>query len=119
MENARLLLDAAKARQKAAAAGGGGAGPASFFGAAGKKDPHQEELEAEEHRVEVENLEDEFVSAMEEAVGVMKNVLDTPEPLRNLAEMINAQLEYHKRCVEILQDTAQEVDALQVEQEVR
>lgn len=45
-------------------------------------------------------------------------VLDTPEPLRNLADLIAAQLEYHKRSYEILSELAPVVDGLQVEQEV-
>lgn len=45
-------------------------------------------------------------------------VLDTPEPLRNLADLIAAQLEYHKRAYEILSELAPVVDGLQVEQEV-
>ena len=46
-------------------------------------------------------------------------VLDTPEPLRNLADLIAAQLEYHKKVYEILSELAPVVDELQVEQEVR
>jgi hypothetical protein len=46
-------------------------------------------------------------------------VLDTPEPLRNLADLIAAQLEYHKKAYEILSELAPVVDNLQVEQEVR
>ena len=49
---------------------------------------------------------------------VLPQVLDTPEPLRNLADLIAAQLEYHKRAYEILSDLAPVVDGLQVEQEV-
>lgn len=45
-------------------------------------------------------------------------VLDTPEPLRNLADLIAAQLEFHKKAFEILSELAPEVEALQVEQEV-
>ena len=45
-------------------------------------------------------------------------MLDTPEPLRNLADLIAAQLEYHKRAYEILSELAPIVDGLQVEQEV-
>jgi len=45
-------------------------------------------------------------------------VLDTPEPLRNLVELIAAQLEFHKKAYEILSDLAPEIDQLQVEQEV-
>lgn len=44
-------------------------------------------------------------------------VLDTPEPLRNLAELINAQLEYHKKAQEILSELAPVIEGLQVEQE--
>lgn len=44
-------------------------------------------------------------------------VLDTPEPLRNLADLIAAQLEYHRKAHEILSDLAPIIDGLQVEQE--
>ncbi|KAK4938926.1 hypothetical protein LTR28_009484 [Elasticomyces elasticus] len=71
----------------------------------------------ETQRVEIEKAEDEFVNQTEEAVGVMKNVLDTPEPLRNLADLIAAQLEFHKKAYEILSELAPVVDELQVEQE--
>jgi len=91
VENARLMLDAAKAKNK---------------------NPTTEEA-----RVEIEQAEDEFVGQTEEAVGVMKNVLDTPEPLRNLADLIAAQLEFHKKAYEILSELAPVVDGLQVEQE--
>ncbi|OKL57113.1 hypothetical protein UA08_07523 [Talaromyces atroroseus] len=98
VENSRLTLDSVKAKKKAAAGG---------------------DLDnlTEEARVEIEQAEDEFVGQTEEAVSVMKNVLDTPEPLRNLADLIAAQLEYHKRSYEILSELAPAVDALQVEQE--
>jgi len=72
---------------------------------------------SEDAKVEIEQAEDEFVGQTEEAVGVMKNVLDTPEPLRNLADLIAAQLEYHKKAYEILSELAPVVDNLQVEQE--
>ncbi len=45
-------------------------------------------------------------------------MLDTPEPLRNLADLIAAQLEFHKKAYEILSELAPVVDGLQVEQEV-
>ena len=32
--------------------------------------------------------------------------MDTPEPLRNLADLIAAQLEYHKQSYDILSDLA-------------
>jgi hypothetical protein len=66
---------------------------------------------------------------LEQATGCKKSlqkyranliqVLDTPEPLRNLADLIAAQLEYHKKAYEILSELAPVVDQLQVEQEVR
>ncbi|KAF2684364.1 meiotically up-regulated gene 64 protein [Lentithecium fluviatile CBS 122367] len=110
VENSRLSLDATKANAK----GGAFALP----GQAGRKDGMEEEL-SEEARAKIEQAEDEFVGQTEEAVGVMKNVLDTPEPLRNLADLIAAQLEYHKKAYEILSELAPVVDQLQVEQEVR
>ena len=48
---------------------------------------------------------------------VSVKVLDTPEPLRNLAELIAAQMEYHKKAYEILSELAPVIDGLQVEQE--
>ncbi|MDI1488773.1 MAG: BAR domain-containing protein [Ramalina farinacea] len=105
VESARLGLDATKAK-------GGKRG--AMVGMSGEV----EDLpESDEHRVEVEKKEDEFVGVTEEAVGVMKNVLDTPEPLRNLADLIAAQLEFHKKAYEILSELAPVVDGLQVEQE--
>ncbi|KAH8586443.1 BAR domain-containing family protein [Bisporella sp. PMI_857] len=110
VENSRLLLDAAKAKSKT----GGWHLPGQQ-----KEHGHEEELASEEARVEIEQAEDEFVGQTEEAVGVMKNVLDTPEPLRNLADLIAAQLEFHKKAYEILSELAPVVDGLQVEQEVK
>ncbi|KAK8218968.1 BAR domain-containing family protein [Phyllosticta capitalensis] len=107
VENARLNLDATKARAKS----GGFSLPGQ------KKQDGGEEHISEEARAQIEQAEDEFVGQTEEAVGVMKNVLDTPEPLRNLADLIAAQLEYHKKAYEILSELAPAVDQLQVEQE--
>jgi hypothetical protein len=47
-----------------------------------------------------------------------RQVLDTPEPLRNLSELIAAQMEYHKKAYEILSELAPVIDGLQTEQEV-
>ncbi|PYI33188.1 hypothetical protein BP00DRAFT_434798 [Aspergillus indologenus CBS 114.80] len=98
VENARLMLDSIKAAKKAQVKG-------------------DWDSLSEEARAEIEQAEDEFVGQTEEAVSVMKNVLDTPEPLRNLADLIAAQLEFHKRAYEILSELAPVVDGLQVEQE--
>jgi hypothetical protein len=107
-ESARLSLDATRARVK------GGNGFA--FPRQNAVQIDDENL-GEEARAEIEAKEDEFVNQTEEALGVMKNVLDTPEPLRNLAELIAAQLEFHKKAYEILSELAPVVDQLQVEQE--
>lgn len=131
VENSRLTLDATKAAAR---------GPAfTLPGQPAKKDNMDDDL-SEEARAKIEQAEDEFVGQTEEAVGVMKNVrwrgqisrlqricvlthfdkvLDTPEPLRNLADLIAAQLEYHKKAYEILSELAPVVEQLQVEQEVR
>ncbi|KAF3043623.1 hypothetical protein E8E12_000650 [Didymella heteroderae] len=108
VENSRLSLDATKANAKGGAFTLPGQAP---------KQSHGDEDLSEEARAKIEQAEDEFVGQTEEAVGVMKNVLDTPEPLRNLADLIAAQLEYHKKAYEILSELAPIVDQLQVEQE--
>ncbi|KAI9736084.1 MAG: hypothetical protein M1818_006260 [Claussenomyces sp. TS43310] len=105
VENSRLSLDAAKARAKH-----GGQG----WKMGNSTDGHDEEVASEEAKAEIEQAEDEFVGQTEEA-----KVLDTPEPLRNLADLIAAQLEYHKKAYEILAELAPVIDNLQVEQEVR
>ncbi|KAI0843226.1 BAR domain-containing protein [Hypoxylon sp. FL0890] len=109
VEKARLTLDSVKSRAK---------GTTWKIGAASPRDDHptSDELSPEAQE-EIEKAEDEFVTQTEEAVGVMKNVLDTPEPLRNLAELIAAQLEYHKKAAEILSELAPVIEGLQVEQE--
>ncbi|ETN42656.1 uncharacterized protein HMPREF1541_01813 [Cyphellophora europaea CBS 101466] len=104
VENSRLMLDSTKAAKKSQIQGRG-------------FNPDDESALSEEARAEIEAKEDDFVSQVEEAQGVMKNVLDTPEPLRNLADLIAAQLEYHKKAYEILSELAPEIDQLQVDQE--
>ena len=122
VENSRLMLDSTKAAKKNAIIGRG-------------MNPDDEVSLSSEARAEIEAAEDEFVTQTEEAVGVMKNVsllsahfvsciaditiqvLDTPEPLRNLADLIAAQLEFHKKAYEILSELAPVIDGLQVEQE--
>jgi len=108
VESSRLMLDAAKAKPK---------GGWKLPGQSAKAEGQDDEMASEEARAEIEQAEDEFVGQTEEAVGVMSNVLDTPEPLRNLADLIAAQLEYHKKAYEILSELAPVIDNLQVEQE--
>ncbi|CAM1511121.1 Fc.00g086340.m01.CDS01 [Cosmosporella sp. VM-42] len=110
VEKSRLSLDAVKAHAKGTTFKLGGA-------SAGTAEPHEEQELSPEAQEEIEKAEDEFVTQTEEAVGVMKNVLDTPEPLRNLAELIAAQIEYHKKAYEVLSELAPVVEGLQTEQE--
>lgn len=99
VRDARLALDAAKSR---AGAAGGKAG---------------EENYTEAQRAAVEQAEDLFVEKVDEATGVMRNVLDTPEPLRNLSELVRAQAEFHARSAEILEEVSKNIADIQMEQE--
>ncbi|KAI1096037.1 BAR domain-containing protein [Rostrohypoxylon terebratum] len=108
VEKARLTLDSVKARHK---------GTTWKIGPTSPRDDHSTDELSPEAQEEIEKAEDEFVTQTEEAVSVMKNVLDTPEPLRNLAELVAAQLEYHKKSAEILSELAPVIEGLQVEQE--
>ncbi|AEO66882.1 uncharacterized protein THITE_2170419 [Thermothielavioides terrestris NRRL 8126] len=109
VEKARLTLDAVKARVKGTTW--------KLGGPSHRAETHDEHELSPEAQEEIEKAEDEFVTQTEEAVGVMKNVLDSPEPLRNLAELIAAQMEFHKKAHEILSELAPVIDGLQVEQE--
>ncbi len=95
--NARLQLDAAKSK---ASAGG-----------------RHEEAYTEDQRKAIEQAEDGFVEKVDEATSVMRNVLDTPEPLRNLVELAKAQAEYHFRAGEILEEVSKTVGEIQMDQE--
>jgi len=110
-QNSRLTLDSAK---------GKGKNILGFSLPGGQKQsevlPSNDNL-TEEQRQDIEAAEDEFVGNTEEAVGVMKNVLDTPEPLKNLADLVQVQLEFHKKAYEIYSNLAPLIDGLQVEQE--
>lgn len=84
VENSRLLLDAAKAKAK----NPGWHLPGQ---AAPQHDGHEDEIQSEEARIEIEQAEDEFVGQTEEAVGVMKNVCFVEIPSWEMKE-INPQL---------------------------
>lgn len=94
VHNARLELDAAKAALK-------GVRPEQSAAA----------------QADVEKAEDEFVAAVEDAVTVMKNVLDTPEPVRGLTQIAQAQLSFYKAAAEQLAAVVPELERLQEEQE--
>ncbi|KAH0600591.1 hypothetical protein MHUMG1_01589 [Metarhizium humberi] len=109
VERSRLSLDAVKAHAK---------GTTFKLGhGSSRPEQHEEQELSPEAQEEIEKAEDEFVTQTEEAVGVMKNVLNSPEPLRNLSELIAAQIEYHKKAYEVLSELAPVVDGLQTEQE--
>ncbi|TWU75568.1 hypothetical protein ED733_006357 [Metarhizium rileyi] len=110
VERSRLSLDAVKAHAKGTTFRLGGHGGT-------RPEQHEEQELSPEAQEDIEKAEDEFVTQTEEAVGVMKNVLDSPEPLRNLSELIAAQIEYHKKAYEALSELAPVVDGLQTEQE--
>ncbi|KAF4553079.1 GVP36-like protein [Elsinoe fawcettii] len=95
--DARLNLDAVKSRARAR------------LGAEGNYD--------EKTRAEIEKAEDEFVAKVEEASGIMKNCLDTPEPLRNLVELVRAQREFYENAAKVLEEVEGEVERAQGEQE--
>lgn len=97
VQNARLNLDAVKSK---ASAGG----------------KHEESF-TEQQRRAIESAEDQFVEKVDEATSIMRNVLDTPEPLRNLVELAKAQAEYHQRAAEIMEATANELSEIQMTQE--
>ncbi|KAI8988533.1 Bin/amphiphysin/Rvs domain for vesicular trafficking-domain-containing protein [Mycotypha africana] len=94
VQSIRLSLDACKAKYRSA---------------------RPEKLEAA--RLEVEQAEDQFVAAVEEATNLMKAALENPEPFRNLADLVQAQLQYFKQAQELLSDLAPELDEIQVTQE--
>jgi len=95
--NARLSLDAAKSR--AAASG-----------------KHEESYNEQQRRT-IEAAEDVFVEKVDEATSIMRNVLDTPEPLRNVAELVKAQAEFHMRAAEILEEVGKNISEIQMDQE--
>lgn len=94
VHQARLSLDAAKSALKNASA-----------------------EQVADRQTEVEQAEDEFVAAIEDAVTVMKNVLETPEVVRALAQFAEAQLAFHKQAVEQLEAVVPQLDKFRDEQE--
>ncbi|ORX59311.1 hypothetical protein BCR36DRAFT_579889 [Piromyces finnis] len=68
-------------------------------------------------RNEMEVAEGEFVKAVEDAMAKMKVVIESSEPLKNLNSFIEAQLEYHKKCYEILSELSPEINELELNNE--
>ncbi|KAJ3192579.1 hypothetical protein HK101_006293 [Irineochytrium annulatum] len=94
VQAARLNYDAARARLKTAR-------------------PEREEAS----RAEMEATEDEFVAAVDDAMSKMTLVVESPEPLKNLADLVAAQLAYFKETYEALAELSPEIDELQVTNE--
>ncbi|KAN0060119.1 hypothetical protein ACQY0O_008093 [Thecaphora frezii] len=63
----------------------------------------------EQYRNEVEQAEDKLVSATEEAISLMKQVLENPEPIKSLSAFVKAQAEYHQAAAELLSQLQQEL----------
>ena len=72
---------------------------------------------ADEIRSEMAKSEDEFVSAVDVAMGKMKLLVDRGEPLKCLAELVAIQLNYHKAAYEALSILGPELDELVVTSE--
>lgn len=94
VQTARLALDAAKTRLK---------------NAKPERLPQAQQ--------ELSQAEDELNSAIKDATYKIHLVVDSPEPLRNLADLVGAQLAYFKESYEALSALAPEIDEMQVTQE--
>ncbi|WRT64137.1 uncharacterized protein IL334_001066 [Kwoniella shivajii] len=64
----------------------------------------------EQSRLHVEEAEDKLVQATETAIGLMKAVLENPEPLQNLSNLVKAQLIYHSTAAETLSGIQSEIE---------
>jgi len=68
----------------------------------------------EQARLEVENAEDDLVQKTEVAITLMKTVLENPEPIKNLNELVKAQLLYFSVAAEALASVQGEIEELSV-----
>jgi len=68
----------------------------------------------EQARLEVENAEDDLVQKTEVAISMMKAVLENPEPLKNLNELVKAQLIFYSTAAEALSTVQGEIEELSV-----
>jgi len=69
----------------------------------------------QEHaRLEVENAEDDLVQKTEVAITLMKAVLDNPESIKNLNDLVKAQLRYYAFAAEALSAVQGEIEELSV-----
>ncbi|KAG2048705.1 hypothetical protein BDR06DRAFT_962270 [Suillus hirtellus] len=68
----------------------------------------------EQAKLDVENAEDDLVQKTEVAITLMKTVLENPEPLKNLNELVKAQLLYFAAAAEALSSAQGEIEELSV-----
>ncbi|WFD43065.1 hypothetical protein MPSI1_001717 [Malassezia psittaci] len=103
VKDARLHLDSKRGALKAAETAGN----------SGTK------LEA--YSSEVELAEDKLVGATEEAISLMKTVLDNPEPAKSLAAFVKAQLAYHRAAASTFEQLDADMSSVvtTIEQEYR
>jgi len=87
VKTARLELDTARATLKSASA-----------------------AKQEQARLTVEEAEDKLVQTTETAIGLMKAVLENPEPLQNLSSLVKAQLIYFSTAAEALSNIQGDID---------
>ncbi|PWN48167.1 hypothetical protein IE53DRAFT_389660 [Violaceomyces palustris] len=66
----------------------------------------------EHYRNEVEQAEDKLVAATEEAISLMKQVLENPEPIKSLNAFVKAQAEFHQAAAELLVQLQQELSKI-------
>ncbi|KAM0756262.1 hypothetical protein T439DRAFT_320963 [Meredithblackwellia eburnea MCA 4105] len=64
----------------------------------------------EQARMEVEAAEERLVNATEEAINLMRAVLENPEPIKNIASLVKAQQAYHAKAAEALAAITADVD---------
>jgi len=74
-------------------------------------------VRADELKAEMEQSEDEFVAAVDEAMGKMKIVTENSEMLRCLSDLVAIQMQYHKTAYEVLSELSPEIDELVVTNE--
>ncbi|KAF8638123.1 hypothetical protein AX17_002422 [Amanita inopinata Kibby_2008] len=68
----------------------------------------------EQARLEVENAEDDLVQKTEVAITLMKTVLENPEPIKDLNELVKAQLVFFSAAAEALSTIQGEIEELSV-----
>ncbi|TPX74573.1 hypothetical protein CcCBS67573_g04164 [Chytriomyces confervae] len=68
-------------------------------------------------RAEMEATEDAFVAAVDDAMSKMALVVDSTEPIKNWAKLVEAQLAYYKQAHEVLAGLVPEIEELMVTNE--